>query len=328
MADHFMECWAWARCALFMHVVKFERKKPPFVFHCKCVCAIIIDSINHYYKCLSICIPCWSRPTTQTIASGIRMHTICLIKCILFHIYLCRLYVIIRRHGVETPSTLLALCEGNHLWPMDSPRNRPLWRYFGGLSWTNFWKQNSPVVGDLRVMIWRHWKLLSNLYFKDVNWNITQCTYGIDRDRCLKLVARWIRYSCVYFYLWPFRFVAVSVCGRSGLWPFRIVDFPVCGRSGLWPFRSVAVPVCGRFGLWPFRFWPFRLVAVMTRIRIDDTPQVGIWWVTKIKMSLVPFTDVSVIRDGMEVAITIILTIIITKTVPICTKKMASDRGS
>ena len=23
----------------------------------------------------------------------------------------------------------------------------------GGLSWTNFWKQNSPVVGDLRVMI-------------------------------------------------------------------------------------------------------------------------------------------------------------------------------
>ena len=95
-------------------------------------------------------------------------------------------------------------------------------------------------------------------------------------------VARWIRYNCVYFYLWPFRFVAVPVCGRFGLWPFRFVAVPVCGRFGLWPFRSVAVsvrgrfglwpfrsvavPVCGRFGLWPFRFGPFRFVAVMTRI--------------------------------------------------------------
>ena len=139
-----------------MHVVKYECKKPPFVFHCKFTCAMIIDNINHYSKCIYIYIyiPCWSRPTTQHIAlSGIRMYTICLIKCILFHIYLCRLYVIIRRHGVETPSTLLALCEGNHLRPIDSPRNRPLSRIFGG-SWTNVWKQNSPVVGDLRVMIW------------------------------------------------------------------------------------------------------------------------------------------------------------------------------
>ena len=92
-----------------------------------------------------------------------------------------------------------------------------------------------------------------------------------------KFVARWIRYSCDYFYLWPFRFVAVSVCGHFGLWPFRFVAISVCGRSGLWPIRSVAVPDCGRFGLWPFRFvtvsvcgrsglWPFRFVAVMTRI--------------------------------------------------------------
>ena len=88
-----------------------------------------------------------------------------------------------------------------------------------------------------------------------------------------KFVARWHRYSCVYFYLWPFRFVAFSVCGRSGLWSFRSVAVPVCGRFGLWPFRFVAVPVCGRSGLWPFRFvavpvcgrsglWPFRFVAV------------------------------------------------------------------
>ena len=86
-----------------------------------------------------------------------------------------------------------------------------------------------------------------------------------------KFVTRWIRYSCVYLYLWPFRFVVVSVCGlsvcgRSGLWPFRFVAVPVCGRFGLWPFRFVAVTVCGRSGLWPFRFWPFRFLAVMTRI--------------------------------------------------------------
>ena len=131
MADHLMEYWAWTRCALFMHVVKYERKKPPFVFHCKFACAIIIDSVNHYSKCLYI--PCWSRPTTQNIAlSGIHMHTICLIKCILFHIYLCRLNAIIRCHDVEAPSALLALCEMNHLRPMDSPRHRPLWRNFGG----------------------------------------------------------------------------------------------------------------------------------------------------------------------------------------------------
>ena len=88
-----------------------------------------------------------------------------------------------------------------------------------------------------------------------------------------RFVARWITYSCVYFYLWPLRFVAVWVCVRSGLWPFRFVAVSVCGRFGLWPFRSVAVSVCGRFGLWPFRcvavpvcgrsgLWPFRFVAV------------------------------------------------------------------
>ena len=62
---------------------------------------------------------------------------------------------------------------------------------------------------------------------------------------------------CGRFGLWPFRFVAVPVCGCSAL-------FPVCGRFGLCPFRFVAFPVCGRFGLWPFRLWPLRFVAVMT----------------------------------------------------------------
>ena len=35
-------------------------------------------------------------------------------------------------------------------------------------------------------------------------------------------------------------------CGRSGLWPF-----------GLWPFRFVAVPICGNFSLQPIRFVAF-----------------------------------------------------------------------
>ena len=161
MADHLMEYWAWTICALFMHIVKYERKKPPFAYHCKLACAMIIDNMNHYSKCLHMYIPCWSRPTEQNIAlSGIRMHTICLIKCI----YLCRLYVIIRRHSGETPSTYLALREGNHLRPMASHHNRPLWRNFGGLSWKTF--ENKTVRfwfegNDLRRhdAPWRHWNL-------------------------------------------------------------------------------------------------------------------------------------------------------------------------
>ena len=74
---------------------------------------------------------------------------------------------------------------------------------------------------------------------------------------------------CGRFGLWPFRFVAVPVCVRFGLWLFQSVAVSVCGRFGLWPFRFVAVPVCGLFGLWPLRFWPFRFVAVMTRILLN-----------------------------------------------------------
>ena len=149
------------------------------------------------------------------------------------------------------------------------------------------------------------WNPQTNPYFKDVNLNITPCTYGIGRDRSYtstitvfrcywvlldeiptliwnfyrahKFVARWVRRSCVYSYLWPFRFVAVSVCDRFGLWPFRfvavsvcgrsVVAVPVCGRFGVWPFwfvaaSFVAVSVCGRSGLRPFRFVAFRFVAV------------------------------------------------------------------
>ena len=67
---------------------------------------------------------------------------------------------------------------------------------------------------------------------------------------CVYRILQYIRISCrmaipACFGLWPFRFVAVSVCGRFGLWPFRFVDFSVCGRFGLWPFWCVALLVCG-----------------------------------------------------------------------------------
>ena len=57
--------------------------------------------------------------------------------------------------------------------------------------------------------------------------------------------------------LWPFRSVAVSVCGHFGSLPFRFVAVSVCGLSGVWPFRFVAVSVlavsvCGRFDQKPF----------------------------------------------------------------------------
>ena len=71
---------------------------------------------------------------------------------------------------------------------------------------------------------------------------------------------------------WPFRFVAVPVCGRFGLWPFRSVAVSVCGRSGLWPFWSVAVSVCGHFGLWPFWFVAVSVVAVSVCGRYDLLP--------------------------------------------------------
>ena len=84
-----------------------------------------------------------------------------------------------------------------------------------------------------------------------------------------------------YNAVWPFRFVAISVCGPSGLWPFRSVALTVCGRFGQWPFRSVAVSVlavsvCGRSVLWPFRLWPFQFVAVMTCYTKDNCTFLGL----------------------------------------------------
>ena len=44
--SHLMEYWTWTKCGLFMHVVKYERKKPSFVYYGKFSRAMIIDSLN------------------------------------------------------------------------------------------------------------------------------------------------------------------------------------------------------------------------------------------------------------------------------------------
>ena len=65
-----------------------------------------------------------------------------------------------------------------------------------------------------------------------------------------------------YYFVWPFRLVAVSVCGRVGIWPFRSVAMSVCGRLGLWPFLSVTFSVCGRLGCGRFSVWSLWPVTV------------------------------------------------------------------
>ena len=71
--------------------------------------------------------------------------------------------------------------------------------------------------------------------------------------------------------LWPFRPVAVLVCGLS-----------VCGRSGLWPFRSVAVSVCGRSGLWLCRLWQLWPVTYSTTVFVSLSA--GMFIITKSSM--------------------------------------------
>ena len=67
-----------------------------------------------------------------------------------------------------------------------------------------------------------------------------------------------------YHLVWPFRFMAVSVCGRFG-----------CGRSGLWPFRFVVVPVvavsvCGRYDLLPHVWFNWRHIILPPNHVVHD----------------------------------------------------------
>ena len=91
------------------------------------------------------------------------------------------------------------------------------------------------------------------------------------------MVSIWYSYNYLHMfimYIHPYNYSHIyikymwigTLQTNFGLWPFRFVAIPVCGHFGLWPFRSVAVLVCSRLGLWPFTFWSFRFVAVMTRI--------------------------------------------------------------
>ena len=47
----------------------------------------------------------------------------------------------------------------------------------------------------------------------------------------------------MYYVVWPFWFMTVSVCGLS-----------FCDRFGLWPFRFLTISVCARLGVWPCLF--------------------------------------------------------------------------
>ena len=57
---------------------------------------------------------------------------------------------------------------------------------------------------------------------------------------------------CGCYVVWPFQFVAVSICRPFGLWPFCFVASAVRGCFGLWPSWSVALLVCGDSSLWSF----------------------------------------------------------------------------
>ena len=92
------------------------------------------------------------------------------------------------------------------------------------------------------------------------------------------------------------------------MWPFRFVAVPVCGRFGLWPFRSVAVSVCGRSGLWPFRLWPFRFVAVMTCYLWMQVLYSFTWWnlticFTNITLVILSY-DLTPCLDFIEIRLT------------------------
>ena len=79
--------------------------------------------------------------------------------------------------------------------------------------------------------------------------------------------------------MWPFQFVALSVCRPFGLWPFWFVAVMVRGCFGVWLPWSVVVSVCGGSSLWPFsvcgclgyvnfRVWPLRIVTTMIHVSI------------------------------------------------------------
>ena len=143
----------------------------------------------------------------------------CVSPCLLFILDRQRKLTVIHKYIV--PHTLLFHCTGHNFGRLTCAS--PQW--------------NRPQCEHVTTP-WRHHKHGYHRYL----WDFLHHIYSGDN------------WCGGWQLMWPFRFVAVPVCGRFGLWPFRPVAVPVCGRSGLWPFRFVAVPVCGRFGLWPFRF--------------------------------------------------------------------------
>ena len=139
-------------------------KSQPLVFHCKFACAIIIDNLNHYSKCLYI-----YRVNQDELP---KMQPYLVFACtqfVLSSVY-CFKYTCA---ACMQSLNVMAWKHHPHYLPFVRGRWIPLvighydetllfffFFFFGGggdklfLSWTNCWKQNRPVAGDLRVMIW------------------------------------------------------------------------------------------------------------------------------------------------------------------------------
>ena len=63
-----------------------------------------------------------------------------------------------------------------------------------------------------------------------------------------------------------------QVTGHNGHKPKGPQTEAATNRNGLWPFRFVAVPVCGLFGLWPFQFLAVLVLSVSVCGRCDQKP--------------------------------------------------------
>ena len=90
---------------------------------------------------------------------------------------------------------------------------------------THIWNQSRPFIYEYNNRVPM---LMSVTFVAIVTLRVWNSYWAHN------FVACWIRWlCCVHSYLWPFRFVAVSVSCRSGLWPFRFVAFLVCGHFSI-----------------------------------------------------------------------------------------------
>ena len=82
---------------------------------------------------------------------------------------------------------------------------------------------------------------------KELDLECVDCSTDVIHVPCNILGYHLLRSSG----LWPFSFVAISVCVHFGLWPLQFVAISVCNRFDLRPFRFVFFSVCGLYDLLP-----------------------------------------------------------------------------